>query len=141
MNVYVATPEKDCAASRALRTENLTFQEFTLEDETDYGLMFHSLWSLGDPFVLVEWDIVPHPGAIKGLIACKHKWCAHKYPIPGGDLIGGLGLNKFVPEGPPIAEWLHSHWRMLDGEIVPILRRRLGKAHYHDPPVAHARRF
>lgn len=146
MQIVVATPEVDCAAFRALRQEGVgELRESVLEKSVSYGVLFAGLWDAGEPFVLVEWDIVPWPGAIDRLAACEAGWCSHRYPLhlrPDGSANVALsfGIGKFRPLGPAPEEWQTTEWGALDGQVVPILHQRVGRVCVHEPPVAHARR-
>lgn len=147
MKVVVATPEArgGCPAHHALRMEGIPHERHGCNGVHGYGEVFHGLWAAGDPFVLVEYDIVPWPGAVQGMIDCPGGWCAHRYPLHrmpegGTNLNAGFGFVKLRPTGPPLEEWLSTPWHLLDGAVIPVLNSRLGAPHIHEPPVAHARR-
>ena len=71
MNVVVATPKLYCAACATLKTEGVKFQAFVTKEDDDYGKMLWSLWQEQLPFVLIEWDVAPWPGAITQLHECS----------------------------------------------------------------------
>lgn len=54
-----------------------------LDAEYAYDRLIRRLWSEGQPFVLVEHDILPWPGAVQQLWECDRPWCAFQYLIFG----------------------------------------------------------
>lgn len=141
--VVVATPEADCAATRALYAEGVPYSAHLTLGEWDYGSLWWSLWNEGRPFIVVEWDIAPWPGAIRTLDQCTSAWCTHRYPLhrtsDGAQITTSFGINKIRPIGPAPNAWLSTEWRLLDGLVVPVVRDRLGDSHIHEPPVAHVK--
>jgi hypothetical protein len=140
MNVYVATPELGCPAVHALRMEEASFSTLLCPNPESYGEHFSRVWDRGQPFVIVEWDIVPWPGAVRDLLACPKPYCTHRYPLHSGQLAVSFGIGKYVPRGPAPEEWATTEWKYLDGAVVPVLHERLGRPHIHEPACAHARR-
>jgi hypothetical protein len=141
MSVYVATPEANCEASRALRQEGVEFHEWMCRGPHEYGGLFYRLWARGRAFVVVEWDVIPSPGAIERLLQCKQRWCSHEYHLQPGHLANSFGIGKFVPVGKPDPVWKNTDWWMLDGAVVPVLHERIGRVHLHTPPLAHCKRL
>jgi hypothetical protein len=140
MNVYVMTSTIDCPAHWALRQEAVEHEVLINEGRFGYGVNFADVWDLGQPFVSLEHDIVPWPGAVQHLLECPHPRCSHRFPAaPPGNLPLGFGIGKYHPREPAPANWRTTEWRMLDGQVVPVLNTRLGAVHIHEPPVAHCR--
>jgi hypothetical protein len=139
--IVVPTPKLSSPAWRALRMEGIEdLWEWRCTDPYDYGRWFAYAWDEGEPFVIVEWDVIPWPGAVPGLLDCSSPWCTHAYPLHRGRLATSFGIGKYIPTGPAPDEWRQTEWQQLDGQVVPVLRERLGAPHVHEPPVAHARR-
>lgn len=136
----VPTPQLDSPAARALRMEGLKVRELICVTDYAYGQWFTEEWNRRRPFVMVEHDIIPWPGAVEALLECDRPWCSHEYPLQQGHLTTSFGIGKYVPDGPAPADWAETEWRLLDGSVLPEVRKRLGPVHVHEPPVAHARR-
>lgn len=132
--------DDDPPALLALRMEGLEVIPYPCAGPCDYGRMFAELWNEGQKFVVVEHDIVPSPGAVEALLDCPEKHCTHQYPLNQGQLAISFGIGKYDPAGTAPAEWASTPWRMLDGAVLPEVRKRLGVPHVHEPPVAHVRR-
>lgn len=139
MNVWIATTDLDCPAAWALATEGVAYGATLNLDPFDYGSHFSDLWNEGKPFIVVEHDIVPWPGALKELWECDQPWCGYPFPQPDHNLANGFGVAKYRPRGSAPEEWPETEWRYLDGAVVPVLHERIGRIHLHGPPVAHAR--
>lgn len=140
MNLFVVSAVPNPPALLALRMEG--FDPVPLDTAPDfaYGHHFTHLWNEGKPFITVEHDVVPWPGAIDQLMACPEPWCTHRFPN-GANLIVSFGIGKYTPRGPAPESWSRvADGRYLDGEVLPYLQRELGyRPHVHDPPVAHCR--
>ncbi len=103
-----------------------------------YDFLFRSLWAEGEPFILVEHDIVPWPGALAELWNCPEPWCGFPYFI-FGELRSQLGCTKFDPAnlgecpltGDPI------EWQVIDKAIEKRLVMRGQNGHMHSPAVTH----
>ncbi len=52
-------------------------------DPLAYFGILTDLWRAGEPFTLVEQDIVVYPGAIEHMAVCEHDWCGTAYYING----------------------------------------------------------
>jgi hypothetical protein len=141
MNIHVATPQRNAEASRALRAEGVEFEEHVLMGEWEYGSLFYRLWALRQPFVLVEWDVIPSPGTVKALWRCERRWCTHEYHLQPGHLAHSFGIGKYRPLGSPPEEWRRTPWNLLDGAVVPHLHKLAMRPHLHTPPLAHCRRL
>lgn len=116
---------------------------------TSYTRLLECLWAAGEPFAVVEHDIVPHPGALAELEACDRPWCAFGYPYLGGTH-AGLGCARFsaalLAAVPNAVErtWAEStnvhppgFWCQLDDRLSRSLRRAGYASHVHGPPVTH----
>lgn len=116
---------------------------------TSYTRLFCRLWADGEPFAIVEHDIVPHPGALDELLGCPRDWCAFAYPYMNGTH-AGLGCTRFsatlLAAVPDAVEqtWREStdvhpagFWCALDDRLGRVLRRSGFTQHVHGPPVTH----
>jgi len=110
----------------------------TLDADFAYDRLIRNLWRQGDPFVLVEHDILPWPGAILQLWECEHPWCGFEYMVKG-ELRSYLGCVKFDPSrlGPCPLPTEPLVWTSLDLEIIRTLSERGHPGHLHRPAVAH----
>lgn len=123
-------------------------------DVLGYGTLFAALWNIGEPFVIVEHDVVPWPGAVEELHACAEPWCAFAYSPLDGPLADHdgppMGCAKFTPEGPVPFEAVTEIgeggsrkgipiWDRLDLTVGRSLRARGLTVHQHHPCVAHIR--
>lgn len=140
MKVVIPSPTPKCPAYLALTQEGVECQEWICTHENDYGAYFAWHWRKRQPFVVVEWDVIPFPGAIRGLADCPEPWCVHEYPLQPGYLAHSLGIGKYRPTGDPPHEWAETEWKYLDAEVVRICQQRLSpRPCVHTPAVAHAR--
>lgn len=133
------TTDAECPAHWALAQERVHHRIVLNGDGWRYGRSFAQFWNKGEPFIHLEHDIVPWPGAIQELIDCPEPWCVFESAYLGKTMIG-FGIGKYRPEGRAPKEWSVTDWRCLDGVIVRDLRERFGPECIHNPPVAHARR-
>lgn len=126
---------------------NLANQGFTprlvkLERTFSYDQLFRQLWAKRQPFILVEHDIIPWPGALKQLWTCSEPWCGFPYYV-FGELRSYLGCTKFDPARLgecPLPEDLES-WQTMDKTIEKILMKRGQLGHIHQPAVTHLNFF
>lgn len=102
-----------------------------------YDRLFRKLWAEGQPFILVEHDILPWPGALLQMWECDRPWCACPYYI-FGEFRTQLGCTKFdpvklgkcpLPDEP-------VHWSRLDWAVITGLLNR-DSGHLHLPAVTH----
>lgn len=108
------------------------------EQTYSYDRLFRQLWGAGEPFILVEHDIVPWPGALAQLWSCPEPWCGYAYHVHG-ELRSYLGCTKFDPSrlGPvPLPAELVS-WLGMDRVIEKTLMTAGHAGHRHGPPVSH----
>lgn len=132
LTIHVASPTPSCVAIDALLTEGVSgFELHHLTTETAYAELINEL---PRPFILVEHDIVPWPGAIAMLILCDREYCAYPYPLgPGHDMTASLGcvkLPEWLPEIPPSTPWYEVDIAVTDA-LAPAA------PHLHSPPVGH----
>lgn len=63
-------------------------------------------WDKGEPFINIEHDIIPWPGALQHIAQCSQPWCFYGY-LPDIDFVASnaapFGLVKFEAEF--IAQW------------------------------------
>jgi hypothetical protein len=117
--------------------------------DTAYTRLLATLWALGEPFAIVEHDIVVHPGTLVDLEACTHTWCAFPYQL-GRFTTAGLGCTKFSAQlirahPHAVAEtWAEQteahprgHWCNLDDRLTRVLMRAGAVRHEHAPVVEH----
>jgi hypothetical protein len=109
-----------------------------LERDLSYDQLFRELWDKAEPFILVEHDIVPWPGAVQELWACPEPWCGFPYSV-FGQLKSYLGCTKFNPSQLgecPLPDELQS-WQVMDRKIEAGMLKRGHKGHLHSPAVSH----
>lgn len=109
-----------------------------LERDFSYDQLFRGLWEKGEPFILVEHDIVPWPGAVQQLWDCPEPWCGFPYSV-FGELRSYLGCTKFDPRrlgACPLPEELVS-WQVMDKQIERTLLSQKFAGHLHGPAVSH----
>lgn len=109
-----------------------------LERDFSYDQLFRELWATGQPFILVEHDIVPWPGAVQQLWTCPEPWCGFPYYV-FGELRSYLGCTKFDPTrlgACPLPEDLTA-WQLMDKAIERALVARTFTGHLHQPAVSH----
>ncbi len=133
------TTEAECPAHWALAQERVEHRVIVSEGPFGYGDNFADLWERGEPFIHLEHDIVPWPGAIDELAGCPESWCAFESIILGGRLSIGFGIGKHSPEGK--APCRGADWEHVETAIRSYLREHAIREHIHTPPVAHARRI
>ena len=117
--------------------------------DTSYTRLLEALWGAGEPFALVEHDIVPHPGALAELLGCPRPWCAFSYQL-GSITHAGLGCTRFsaglLAAVPDAVErtWAEStgvhppgFWCALDDRLSRVLRGAGFAQHVHEPQVTH----
>jgi hypothetical protein len=98
MKVIVPYAKLHDAVPRALQSQGIEAQYVdTSASDRAYFDLLSRLWDEEETFVIVEGDIVPWPGAVKGLLACGEMWCANPYAIFKW-YSGCLGFSKFGKE-------------------------------------------
>lgn len=127
-------------------------------DEFAYWRLLRGCWRLGRPLLIVEQDNVPHPGALRELLACPRPWCAYSYPVAWGGIAEtygapiGLGCVRYSVELQDAHPALLAadvptyrgggrdgrSWRVLDAALAQWLRGPYGtEPHRHYPDVEH----
>lgn len=112
-----------------------------LEGDFSYDLLFRQLWAEGQPFIIVEHDILPWPGALQELWTCPKPWCGFPYHVMG-EMRSYLGCTKFNPASLGVCPLYGdlTDWALIDKIIE---RRLLGRQdvvqyrHIHEPGVIH----
>lgn len=114
---------------------------FTFEpvghDSHAYWNLFLDLWDEGEPFVIVEHDIVVRPSTIQRLENCPALWCGFVYHEAPGEPVAGLGCTKFVPSfeikyaGPPLV------WQNVDSAVTGLMTAGGLVRHDHVPWLRH----
>ncbi len=127
----------------------IALQPYTVqwhEIETDYAQYWRDQWTYGQPFINVEHDVVPWPGALEGLWSCIGAWCAYAYhhgeqhPTsgaghpPAGCVKIGRGLIEATP-----SLWDDADgWLDMDGRLARGARAAGIEVCQHFPPVVNA---
>jgi hypothetical protein len=108
-----------------------------------YGNLLLSWWRRGEPFVLVEHDIVLHDRVIPEFEECDHDWCTFSYSTARrGTLYQSLGCVRFsarlLAATQADAGYLRiCPWWANDQAIAKICGRAGFAAHTHWPMVEH----
>lgn len=109
----------------------------TIASDYAYDRLLRRLWAEGEPFILVEHDILPWPGALLEMWECERAWCAFPYYI-FGEMRTQLGCTKFDPAklgACPLPDE-PIHWSRLDWAVITgLIERETG--HLHGPAVTH----
>lgn len=115
-----------------------------------YASLLEDLWRAGQPFCVVEHDVVPTADMLEQLEACPYPWCSHCYDDPTYPRVPMLGLVRFSAEliarrteiGVSVLRTdghrtCHVHWRSLNETLVRHLERHGEPWHRHRPDVVH----
>jgi hypothetical protein len=106
-----------------------------------YWRLLNDLWQQGDPFILVEHDILPWPGALEELWACPGLWCANSYDQRGVGIYHSFGCTKFSAELirrlPNVWRDMDKRWHQLDQQFEWRAAQASLRPHPHRPPVIH----
>jgi hypothetical protein len=148
---YVELHPNTYRALRQLEPRHTVQFAYVGDDDLAYGRVLQATWAVGEGFVIVEQDIVPHPDTVDRFAQCEHAYCAAPYPWTTN--IGpALGCTKFgtellasVPDAVDQAVTIPSHWgkpghwHSLDVALMRnVLRDQHGRQpHVHLPPVEH----
>jgi len=136
-NTHTTTAILD-AVKLNLGVQGLRPRMVKLERDFSYDQLFRGLWAEGKPFIIVEHDIIPWPGAVQQLWACPEPWCGFPYHV-FGELRSYLGCTKIDPTRLgecPMPEDLLS-WQTMDSKIEETLVKRGFCGHLHSPAVSH----
>lgn len=128
----------------AVRNSGLPFEAIVLEDDSAYHELIARAWAEAKTFIVVEQDIVPHPGALAELLLCPEPWCAFGYEYPPFGLYAGMGCAKFATELLVVlptameetAGWSDAthpakHWCRVDGWLKQWLIEHGARQHVH----------
>lgn len=116
----------------------LPFELVLAKDDFTYGDTLQRAWDAGEPFINVEHDIVPWPGALEALWRCPDQppWCGYRYPLGySGLLEDSLGCVCIRPTRSVAWNLKGILWNQLDAAIFRAMRPN--QWHEHRPPVAH----
>lgn len=79
------------------RDADAHLHELSMTDDTAYWTALVAWWAETEDLLVVEQDILPHPGVTTEMLLCPHRWCCSPYAI-GREinlLTRGLGCTKF----------------------------------------------
>jgi hypothetical protein len=114
------------------------------DDPQGYLKYLRQRWQEGYPFINIEHDIVPWPGALESLEHCPQMWCSFGYDTAAQDFIQPpLGLAKFSSEFIQALPELWEEdlpWHELDAHLHRYATERGHKAHQHRPSILNASR-
>jgi len=103
-------------------------------DDHAYWRMVRDLWAAGEPFTIVEHDVLVEPDTIRELDDCPDEWCA--FAIASVDVGTGMswvatfGCVRFRPSGAwPLADPVA--WTWLDMETEAALFALGWQKHLH----------
>ena len=104
-------------------------------DEFAYWRMMKAVWEKGEPFIIVEHDVLVAPDTIERLAACPRVWCSqrvHSVDVGHGrPWVAALGCAHFRPEGDYPVRWPVS-WKELDMATEDFLTlERFQRKHIH----------
>lgn len=138
MNVYLPVANGGTWRIEAVRCnlqmQQVDYREWWCEaSPQDYPRMLAYAWSDGEPFIVVEHDVLPWPGALDELQECTSPWCAFPY-IQGVKLSAFLGCTKITPDGPYPS---HDSWMVSDQAVNVAMQAQGWTLHLHWPPVVH----
>jgi hypothetical protein len=135
MPVAIKYPEAQVALLRSRGRNTIDF-EHVGHNQYAYWNLFVTLWREGEPFVLVEHDIVVRPSTIQQLEDCPRPWCGFVYHEAPGEPVAGLGCTKFTPGFDlPVLEPLV--WQNVDSAVGGIMRTHGLVRHDHQPWLRH----
>lgn len=113
------------------------------KERTEYFELVAKLWRAGEPFCLIEQDVLPEIRDLDALERCDEPWCICPYPGPpwAGLLIDCLGCTRFNEEImasaprlfedlPYVTGW-RDHWLGVDQGLARLLRRAGWQSHIH----------
>jgi hypothetical protein len=121
-----------------LEMQGLSPRYERLEGTFSYDALIRQLWAEGKPFILVEHDVLPWPGAVQQLWTCPRPWCTFEYFMLG-EMRVALGCTKFDPSqlGPCPLPAEPQDWHQMDWHVIAELAARYHVAHLHEPAVSH----
>jgi len=127
-----------------------TFQLLAKNDDYAYARALMGWWETHQDLVVIEHDIVPDPGMIRGLLECPGLWCGHPYHVGDGRYTYGLGLCKISRDvmdyRPGLATLAmrdhrglvaHVPWASVNEAFERQMARSGYTMHHHPDPVTH----
>ncbi len=142
MIVRVPYTEVQPATRIALQPYTVQWREI----ETDYASYWRDQWTYGQPFINVEHDVVPWPGALEGLWSCIGAWCAYAYHH-GEDYLDGqtafpyigcVKIGRGLIEATPGLWDDDVDWLVCDRHLAAGARAAGIEVCQHHPPVVNA---
>jgi hypothetical protein len=114
--------------------------------EYTYAQTVKAWWEQGDPFIVVEHDVIPWPGALGQLASCPHPWCAYAYGVGGDDITadtfvryGSVPMGCFKVEPRRLGRCPFSdepvHWTAIDSVLAQVLYENGHRVHQHWPSI------
>lgn len=155
MNVVLPWTQDHPEVYKALRAAVKSFRNpYVGRSDRDYFWTLSELWEGGEPFVIVEHDVIVRPNSINELEQCPWPWCAFAVRYGDGST-PGLGCAKFTAEvmrAAPDAldrvarmsddEHPPMHWCRLDWWLQHMVLPGYGfTQHVHGPPLEHLRDY
>lgn len=134
------------ATERWAREHDARLVEIQPDDTEGYWRLLVAEWAQPGDLVIVEQDILPAPGVVAEMVACRRPWCTSPYPITiHGHLVRtSLGCVKFAARlkirHPDLMRRLGEvadtglparDWRRLDVRLGPLLEQLRYRAHAH----------
>jgi len=103
-------------------------------DDLAYWRLVRDLWVAGEPFTLVEHDVLVTPETLPALDACPERFCSYSVWMGEGS-VAAFGCVRFRPVGAwPVEPF---EWRRLDVETEYALTRLGWQKHVHYPTLMH----
>lgn len=112
-------------------------------DKHDYGDFLAAHWLRGEPFINLEQDVAPWPGALTEMWNCPQRWCMVQIIVHGAINNTNLGCvkfaNEFISAFPDVWKKYPRNdifdWRSLDSWLHQFVEP--AKVHIHNPPALH----
>lgn len=120
----VSDPETHYCLQLLVAIQGLKPEWLLCDHPNAYALHVRSLWAEGKPFVILEHDVFPWPGAVAEVSSCQR-------PLCGFD--GGLQLAKITPDDGPCPVEPRTVWFHVDRELLDHFHRRGVVYHDHAP--------
>jgi hypothetical protein len=126
--------DPDCVAALGLAA-----YVFVGDDRTQYWRLVRQLWDTGEPFIIVEHDVIVGPTTLTDLDTCPQPWCAnavHSVDVgTGQSWVATFGCVRFRPSGAyPLADPVD--WTELDMATERALLELGWEKHVHWPLLA-----
>lgn len=134
------------AVRLALAQDGVKAEMHHMTGDESYFRLVSGLWGQDEGFIVVEHDIVVHPGGCQELANCPEPWCVFPYYCSVGWIVDGLGCTKFsadlMREHPGFFQepfpkcCAHTrHYCGLDRLIAHRMQELGVEAHVHAPGV------